>query len=442
MLSFGRRKSARAGIRAALVAGATVAAVALSAGSASASLSCTGNSIVGEGSSLQKVAQQSVWNPAFHAEVCNFGTEPTVTYNAVGSGGGLAQWNFDGVSGKINTARQFVGTDDAPTAAQIKSTTSVTTGGSTKGAKVLTIPVAQTSITPIANPPEGCTVTAITNVDLEKVFNGALLKWSQLETAKGGAACESPITRVVRFDSSGTTFQFKNYLFKINNKGLTCTTGEKEGKATWKELEPTVTPNTTWPETCEAATLSPLVKPPAKGGGEVVKKVKETPGTIGYAALPDAKGGTATILSLQNNGKAKGLKATFANPAIGTVANCLTTVYNVPGPARPSEEKLTAGLNSSWAAVFGAKINTSKSGGGFPLCTLTYIEAFHGYKLAGFPEADEVTVNDYVNEYLVQEAGQEKIGNSEKYYAPLPTSLELAHDVLGAAQFAAGKISY
>ncbi len=445
MLSFGK-KSTRAGIRAALLAGATVAAIGLSAGSASASLSCTGNSITGEGSSLQKSAQQVVWAPAFHAEICNKGTEPTVTYNAVGSGGGLAQWNFDGVSKTINTARQFIGTDDAPTAAQIKNTTSVTTGGSTKGAKVLTIPVTQTSIAAIANPPEGCTVTAITNVDLEKVFNGSLLNWSQLETDSGGAACESPITRVVRFDSSGTTFQFKNYLFKVNNKPLACTTGEKEGKATWKELEPTVTPNITWPESCkvgeETITLSPVVRPPAKGGGEVVKKVKETKGTIGYAALPDAKGGTATILSLQNNGKAKGLKATFTNPAKGTVANCLTTVYNVPGPARPSEEKLTAGLNSSWAAVFGAKINTSKSGGGYPLCTLTYIEAFHGYKLAGFSEADEVTVNDYVNEYLVQETGQETIENSEKYYAPLPTSLELAHDVLGAARFAAGKISY
>jgi ABC-type phosphate transport system substrate-binding protein len=441
MLSFGRRKSARVGIRAALLAGATVAAVGLSAGSASASLSCTGNSITGEGSSLQKNAQQVVWAPAFHTEVCNKGTEPTVTYNAVGSGGGMAQWNFDGVSGKINTARQFIGTDDAPTAAQIKNTTSVTTGGSTKGAKVLTIPVTQTSIAAIANPPEGCTVAAITNVDLEKVFNGTLLNWSQLETDTGGAACESPITRVVRFDSSGTTFQFKNYLMKVNAKALACTTGEKEGKATWKELEPTGTPNLTWPESCEAATLSPLVRPPVKGGGEVVKKVKETKGTIGYAALPDAKGGTATILALQNNGKAKGLKATFANPALGTVANCLTTVYNVPGSARPSE-KATGALNSSWAAVFGAKINTSKSGGGYPLCTLTYIEAFHGYKLAGFPEADEVTVNDYVNEYLVQEAGQEKIENAEKYYAPLPTSLELAHDVLGAAKFAASKISF
>jgi ABC-type phosphate transport system substrate-binding protein len=441
MLRFGK-KSTRAGVRAALLAGATVAAVALSAGSASASLSCTGNNITGEGSSLQKNAQLSVWNPAFHAEICNFGTEPTVTYNAVGSGGGLAQWNFDGALGHINTARQFIGTDDAPTATQIKNTTGVTTGGTSKGAKVLTIPVTQTSIAAVANPPEGCTVTAITNVDLEKVFNGTLLNWSQLETDSGGVACESPITRVVRFDSSGTTFQFKNYLMKVNNKALTCTTGLTEGKATWKELEPTGTANLTWPESCEAATLSPVVRPPAKGGGEVVKKVKETKGTIGYAALPDAKGGTATILNLQNNGKAKALKATFANPASGTVANCLTTVYNVPGSARKSEEKATAGLNSSWATVFGAKTNTSKSGGGYPLCTLTFIEAFHGYKLAGFPEADEVTVNDYVNEYLVQETGQEKIENAEKYYAPLPTSLELAHDVLGAARFAAGKISY
>ncbi len=90
MLSFRRRKSARAGIRAALLAGATVAAVGLSAGSASASPSCTGNNIIGEGASLQKNAQQNVWTPAFHTEICNdVGTEPTVTYESVGSGAGL-----------------------------------------------------------------------------------------------------------------------------------------------------------------------------------------------------------------------------------------------------------------------------------------------------------------------------------------------------------------
>jgi ABC-type phosphate transport system substrate-binding protein len=446
MFSFGK-KSTRAGIRAALLAGATVAAVALSAGSASASLSCTGNSIIGEGSSLQKKAQLEVWNPGFHTEICNEeGKEPTVEYKPEGSGAGLKAWNFDNVNKTINTARQFIGTDDAPTTAQIKNVTTITAGGASKGAKVLTIPVTQTSIAIMANPPEGCTVTAIANVDLEKVFNGSLLKWSQLETAKGGAACESPITRAVRFDSSGTTLQFKNYLMKVNTKPLACTTGEKEGKAIWKELEPTGTPNLTWPESCkvgeEEITLSEVKRPAAKGGGELTKYVKEHTGTIGYAALPDAKGGTAAILSLQNNGKLKGLKATFVNPAKGTSANCSKTVYNVPGAARPSEEKLTAGLNSSWATVFGAKTNTSKSGGGYPLCTLTYVEAFHGYQKAGFPEADEVTVNDYVTEYLVQATGQEKIDNSEKYYAALPESAEAAHDVLGAAQFAASKISY
>jgi ABC-type phosphate transport system substrate-binding protein len=445
MLSLGRRKSARAAIRAALLAGATVAAVGFGTGSAAASPLCTGNSIIGEGSSLQKNAQLSVWVPKFHEEICNSGTEPTVTYNATGSGAGLAAWNFDGVSGTINKTRQFIGTDDAPTTAQIKNTTSVTTGGASKGAKVLTIPVTQTSIAAIAHPPAGCTVEAITNLDLQKVFNGTLLNWSQLETDSGGVACESPITRAVRFDSSGTTFQFKNYLFKINSKPLACTTGEKEGHATWKELEPTGTPNLTWPESCKEGEteikLSPVVRPPAKGGGELVKKVKETEGTIGYAALPDAKGGTATILALQNNGKATAIKATYANPAKGTVANCLTTVYSVPGNARESEKE-NGGLNAAWSNVFGAKTNTSKSGAGYPLCTLTYALAFHGYQKAGFTEADEVTVNDYLREYLVAETGQEAIENSGKFYAPLPTSPELAHDVLGAARFTASKISF
>ncbi len=87
-------------------------------------------------------------------------------------------------------------------------------------------------------------------------------------------------------------------------------------------------------------------------------------------------------------------------------------------------------------------MNTSKVGGGYPLCTLTYVEAFHGYHEGRLPRSRRGTVNDDVNEYLVQEAGQETIESRETYYAPLPTSPELAHDVLGAAQFAAGKISF
>jgi ABC-type phosphate transport system substrate-binding protein len=430
MFRFERKKSAKAGIRAALLAGATVAAVGLSAGSASASLKCTGSNIIGQGSSLQKIAQQNVWAPAFASEVCNKGTFPTVTYESTGSGAGLKEWNSDGKRGSINTARQFIGTDDAPTAEQISNITSVA-----GGASLAVIPVTQTSISIVANPPAGCTVEAITNKDLQNVFRGGYLKWSQLATAEGGSACESPITRVVRQDGSGTTYQFKNYLFKLNKAGLVCTTGGTEGKATWQELEPitnaeTGAPNTTWPESCTGHKLSPVVKPESKGGSEEVKKVNATEGSIGYAGLPDAEANSAkAVLALQNNGQKPLLEATFANPALGTEANCLEAKYTVPAEGRSTG----TGLNVDWSQVFGASPTTG--GERYPLCTLTYDLAFHGYGAAGFTSANEVTVRDYLREYIVL-GGQATIASSGAFYAPIPSN------VLSAAKYAGGKISF
>lgn len=433
MLRLPRKK--RTGARAAILAGATAGVLAVAgigAGSASAALVCTGNNIVGQGSSLQKVAEQEVWAPAFASSICNKGTFPTVTYNSTGSGGGLKEWNHDGKLGHINTAIQFVGTDDAPTQAQIENMTKVTTGAS-----LVVVPVAQTSIAVPANPPAECTISQIKNVDLERVFKGVYLTWSQIPTASG-TGCNSPITRVVRKDGSGTTFQFKNYLFKSNTTALPCIS------KTWQELEPitngeTGAPNTSWPETCVSKTLSTLLKPANNGGGEVVKTVNATAGSIGYASLPDAKGNNAlSILELQNNGqKIEG--ATFAAAdAIGGVANCEGQQYEVPLNARNQEGH--TGLNVDWSQVFGG--NPGIGSTTYPLCTLTYNLAWKNYKGAGFKFKDEVTVRDYITEFLVQNSGQNTLVEAEKFYAKLPQSEKLKFNVLGSARFVAPKISW
>lgn len=447
MFSLKGRKTVRAA-RAALLAGAAVAAFGLSAGSASASLSCTGEDIIGRGASLQKVAQQNVWGPEFNTAICTFGTEPNVTYESVGSGAGLEKWNHNGVEGKINTAYSFIGTDDAPTTGQIANMTSVA-----GGAGLLTIPVTQTAISIIANPPPGCDVETITNKDLENVFNGTVLKWSQLSSilAEPNPACNYAIKRVVRTEGSGTTYQFKNYLWLINKKGLPCTTGGTEGKATWQELEPIVTagkPNIDWPEDegC-AVPRSPVLR--GAGGGGVADKVIAESGSIGYTALPDAKSKIVAceiaetcknteILALQRNGKRKLGEATYANPASGEQANCATARYKVPPTAR-SAKKNTA-LNVDWSQVFGAQIDTSKAGSGYGICTLTFDLAWNDYSNAGFTVGQELTVRDYLTEYVTATAGQVDIASN--YYAPLPTSEAVAYNVLQAAQFAAGKIGF
>ena len=386
-------------------------------------LYCTGNDISGTGSSLQAVAHQEVWGPAFPVGVCPGGAD--IDYEPTTSAEGMAEWNADGKKGSLNTFQSFIGTDEAPAAVQIASIKGVA-----GGARVVVIPVAQTSIAILANPPAGCEVEAITNSQLAALFEGKLSSWDKLDTAEG--TCGSPITRVVRNDASGTTLQFKNYLYTLYKKGLFCTTGATEGKASWQELEPIGAggaPNTTWPQTCGGKALSALVRPAENGGGAVADTVDATAGSIGYALLPDAQGGSATILQLQNNGQKKVSEATFGAAGVGSMANCSSMSYRVPAGG--------GHLDMDWSQVFGAQ--PAIGGGAYPLCMLTYALALHGYEAAGFSVGDERTVKDYLKGYVVQNVGQEAIAGN--HYASLPSSPQERRDVLGAARKAAAKIT-
>ncbi|HZO07003.1 MAG TPA: substrate-binding domain-containing protein, partial [Solirubrobacterales bacterium] len=384
-------------------------------------LRCTGADISGAGSSLQGLAHTSVWASAFAADVCNEGTTPEVSYDPIGSAAGMAAWNHDGVSGSIDTSLSFIGTDEAPTPAQVANIESAA-----GGAKVAVIPVAQTSIAVLANPPAGCSVDAITNSNLVGVMEGRIVNWSKVEGVEG--SCNAPITRVVRADGSGTTAQFKNYLQRLYAKGLVCTTGSTEGRASWGELA-----NTAWPESCPEKALSPVVRPAGNGGAALVDTVNATTGSIGYAALPDAaagKEGSTVLLALQNNGQKKAGEANFADPAQGDVANCIAIGYQVP--------QLKGSLGIDWSGVFGAK--PAIGGSSYPLCTLTYALAFSDYSSAGFTEAQQITTYDYLAGYVLTAPGQTAITGSS--YAPLPTSAEALFDVLGASRKAAANIAY
>lgn len=448
MFSFRRRKSARAGVRAALLAGATVAVVGFGAtGTAAASPSCSGANIKGIGSSLQKIAQQNIWAPNFHKNICTFGTEPVISeYNPAGSGGGLKKWNSSAEEGKINTEFAFIGTDDGPSTTQITNIDSVA-----GGAKLLVVPVAQTAIAIEANPPAGCPIEEISNKDLERVFAGTIVKWSQLSSiiAAPNPACNKKLKRVVRKDGSGTTYQFKNYLNLINKVKLPCV--EETQEKSWAELETIGAgekPNTVWPEDegC-AVPLSEVLRPAEKGGGEVAQLVIKTSGSIGYAALPDVESklaacketatcGNTEVLEVQNNGKKKLEEASYVSPLVGEQANCATAQYKVPTNAKPA--KTHTALDVDWSQVFGAKLDTTKTGGGYPLCTLTYDLAFNNYASAGFGAGVSTTVRDYLTEYITATAGQTDI--AAKYYGALPGGTS-TFNVLEAAQFTASKIN-
>lgn len=380
---------------------------------------CTGSGVAGNGANsvLQRKAQK-LWGSAFATEICPGTVTPRFNPTAT------------------NNRADFLGTEMPPSAAQIPAMT----GGA--GASLAVIPVAQTAIAIVAHPPHDCSIEKITNRQLELVFRGSIELWSQLHTASG-PHCDAPIARVVPRVGVGISSQFKSYLARMSSATLPCV-----GK-TWQELRAiedakTGAPNTTWPEGCAGVTK--VLRPESIGGG-VAQVIDRIAGTIGFAGLPEAEEKGVDTLKLENDGrlstetKASALSASYAAPSAGGMANCGGITYDVPIGARrkPGE----SGLNADWSQVVGA--NPAVGGSSYPLCMLTYDIAFHGYSLRPDKKitfAREQTVRDYLKEYIVTPAGQSLLASPGSFYAPLPSAIYSSEDVLAAAQYAAGKISY
>lgn len=376
---------------------------------------CSSDDVSAAGSALQAPLHSQAWIPGFAAATCSGG--PTVDYQATSGADALAEWNADGSKGSIDTGIGLIGSDEAPTAAQIANIKAAA-----PGAQVAVVPVAQTAVSILAHLPAGCALEGITNGNLTAVFEGRLTNWSKVEGAEG--SCDAPIVRVVGKDGSGATGSLKNYLYALYKGGLLCTSGATEGRQSWQEMDAA-----SWPQSCGERALSPLLRP--AGAGEEVEQVNATPGSIGYALLPAAKAKASpdtVSLAMQNNGQRKGGDVNFAAAAQGTIANCGALTYQVP--------KVSSGRDLDWSAVFGAK--PAAGGESYPLCALTYAVALHGYQAAGFSEGQGRTARDYLNAYVVQAAGQAAAAGH--YYSRLPTSYEPKLDVLGAARRAAETI--
>jgi ABC-type phosphate transport system substrate-binding protein len=425
------------GVRAGLLAGASAAVLAIggvSAGSAMAAPTCPNNSVInGRGSSLQKIAQTEVWTVKYDAACAN---APKVSYESTSSGSGLEAMGFKG--GVVNTAFQYIGTDDGPNATQIASAE----GAVSHNTKPVIVPVSQTAISVVVHPPAGCTFkagTGITYAELNKVFGGnGITNWNQFSNVTG--TCNEAVKRVVRSDGSGTSYQFKNYLSTLETnatikaEGLPCTT---EGHTKWGEMLEVGAenkPNITWPQCAGGTTVTAV-----SGGGGVAETVASTSGAIGYAALPDAKAKTAEVARLQN-GTISGI-ATYAEPGNSSTstARCVNARYTVPAEGRTTG----TGVAVDWSTVFGAQ--PAIGGSEYPLCTLTYDAGWKSYEGAGFTKAQGEAVFDYINNYVVAAAsGQEDLKTAKKWYSTLPTTggAGSATDVQSAAEWAASKINH
>jgi ABC-type phosphate transport system substrate-binding protein len=443
-MSAFKQKLSRLGASAGILAGTTAAVLALggiTAGSALAAPTCPSKSttVLASGSSLQKVAQEN-WTAGYAAK-CTTG--PVVKYTSTSSGKGLAAFRYTG-TGAIDTTQGFIGTDDGPSTEQIENAEAATEGGKASGANPIIIPVAETSIAVAANVPSGCVINGgITWSDLNKLFNGTITTWAGLSTDNGNAACNASITRVVRAEGSGTTYQFKNYLSALETTSGILAAGPGCGLGTWASLEKVGTgelPNITWPEngTGGCSGLSPVHR--SAGGGAVAEFVAANANTIGYASLPDVKAKGATALSLQDavvEGENKyGAPGKEEESGKKKLSNCGSRVYTVPAAGRTGTG---TGESVDWSQVFGA---IPKVGGGlYPLCTLTYDAGWSSYAKAGYGTAATATkevVKDYLGNFVDASEGQAI--DTAHWYQALPAPTEAEHNVQGAAELALSKL--
>jgi ABC-type phosphate transport system substrate-binding protein len=447
--------SARRLVPTCILSAVTVAAlVAPGAASAAGKLGtqCSGSTVTGQGSSLQKLAQQTVWNPDFNisgnSHACN-GTQgtkakPEVKYTSTGSGLGLESWGVNGTVPNYEASNAFVSTDEPPNSTQIGE---IDAHGAVE--TLQTIPVLQGAVAVIVNLPEGCTPSSksafagrlvLNNVTLEKIFRGTITKWSEITDSGDkftGKTCnaETPIKRVVRLDQSGTTHIFKKYLSVINSAAFET---EKAENKTWTEVSEG-TENKTWPKAAE------VVRPEKTGGGALVAKVAETPSSIGYANLADARsnksftpplgGGSKARFwaAIQNDGLGTSGTLTYADPSSNgdkealANANCVGEQYaNGENPFPPPS------VLESWNEV-----TTKVTEKNYTLCGLTYTLAFTEYsKYAGTSLEEVTTVNNFLRFVLGtgtakgSEAGQVLILNHD--YLNLPSGPVLTDAQKGA----------
>lgn len=449
---------------AALAAGATVLAGAAMAPNANAwvnnTTACSGTSISAGGATFQTTAQYRWGTTILSTTGWTFGTtqfaalspsgafspnpngttgfgQPSasaldcegsglaVRYAPTGSGGGRNSWRANGTTTR-DTSAAFVTTDEGPD--QTEQVNLQTSGMTSTGSTLETIPVAQGAIAFFVNPPAGCTATgrAVKLSSIEQVFEGDITTWGQLMPGKlTGASCNvnTPVTKYARSNSSGTTFAVKKTFQSID--------------ADWAAYG-TPAQNTAWPTN---------VLPGGSSNSALATTVANNAGSISYGDLASVRNSTAADYQWNGSGDTKymltvnvplrggsagqtvsvdpGIDTDASNGISGLGSNCGSTrVYNnVPASTKGS---LSNPATGNWFTVEGSNAAGYKSYE-YPVCTLTYVLAYDRYaRFPGMTEAQARTAYDYIR-YIVSTNGQNLLAAGD--YQKLPSALKtMAND--------------
>lgn len=486
--------AALAGVLALVLTALAALGLAAQANAAFTTPKCAGPSITGEGGSFAKDAHV-VFNFNFKNSYCP-GTSSNVTYAPNGSGAGVKS-----VTLRTLTPR-FGQTDDPPTPEQValinagatvdpgpnKAVTEADTDPSNDG-KIHVVPAAVGAVVALVNLPDNCDAKLLSaahrtdnaastaddklirarfsKAEFEKIWSqGAsggpsavpYLNWDEVLTELNtDADCHKPIIRVVRFDQSGTTFTFKDYLNSLNPA--------REWKTKWATTGPNLTrewpgatfgPRTDCGGTPEGpgggATLETdnLTSGCGNGNGNLVDKLIATDGSIGYSDLATARVKGATLNGTSGPEapttpywtQVENGSGTFTEPTAGANgfrsdvvekgANCLQATF-VGVPATPASDP-TFG---DWSKTSGVNSPNKESATPYGICTLTYGLVFDDNSTVwGNTPAEEAqarTVKDYW-EGVLSAGTQGQLFPAD--YAPLPASiLAISHTGIAAVDW-------
>jgi len=394
---------------------------------------CSGENAHGLGAFLQTHAQErwasnnelgfnGMSNPLACSGSQGTGGTPKLAYTPVSSTAALHTWGADDgvLHGKeFEFPVDFLGTDIAPAGPVGEEGTMLANLHKALGSDSVVVPVTQTAIAIAAHPPAlpahpACTVPRISPVQLQKVFSGEIKNWRQLNAASDqslGGDCDQAITRIVRDESAGATYQLKHFLNVMNPAGLPCTGKEKR---TWTQLQAPfggeTSPNQEWPRTaaCQEGEgpLTTVAGPAAKGEQGPLSFVRENAGTITYGSLPEAEQwAPKQVIDVSNGVK-------FASPATESgEANCAAAKYSLP-------EGFEKGVNVDWSQVYGSNPSIGEvSETAYPICTLTW-DVVPANAVGLFGKGVATTLHDYLRFVVDPEAGQTSVRHAG--YQDLP----------------------
>ena len=299
------------------------------------------------------------------------------------------------------------------------------------GGASVALPVHLTAATCENNPANVPTSLKFTAHEVSRIFGGEAATWSDTELAGTNPAlkkCPGAITRVVRFDNSGTTNIFKSYLIRAETpRAGGAPTCAKESWAFYNG-----SPNTKWPEASEGGTCTAVVTAGKSGGPALIEKLKTVEGGIGYADLSNATGPEVEGAGFVNPTVQNAIKTSFQSPEEGNGANCTYKVVSLPGVT--AEESVGLNIKNNWsnnnetnAGSPANHENPTDLGSLYPICGLTFDLVYTGLSntegkanpISRLSANQRRTLYSYMS-YILSSEGQEHLGSIE--YAPLPTT--------------------